>query len=154
MDFFSSYLVYFIYIYIYIYIYIIHKICQISAILFYLDWKTWNLALLQILVGVQVRSSKILLCMRISLICSLCSVEIVYSGINFPVFFFHNLLCAAGFLLCSLVEHSWLLVVFLFHWLTIENEKPLHFSRGTEGRDRLELEQNKSGFNKFFYNYC
>ena len=42
----------------------------------------------------------------ISLICSLCSVEIVYSGINFPVFFFHNLLCAAGFLLCSLVEHS------------------------------------------------
>ena len=56
--------------------------------------------------GVQVRSSKILLCMRISLICSLCSVEIVYSGINFPVFFFHNLLCAAGFLLCSSVEHS------------------------------------------------
>ena len=49
---------------------------------------------------------KILLCMRISLICSLCSVEIVYSGINFPVFFFHNLLCAAGFLLCSSVEHS------------------------------------------------
>ena len=42
----------------------------------------------------------------ISLICSLCSVEIVYSGINFPVFFFHNLLCAAGFLLCSSVEHS------------------------------------------------
>ena len=42
----------------------------------------------------------------ISLICSLCSVEIVYSGINFPVFFFHNLLCAAGFLLCSLVENS------------------------------------------------
>ena len=112
---------------IYIYIYIIHKICQISAILFYLDWKTWNLALLQILVGVQVRSSKILLCMRISLICSLCSVEIVYSGINFPVFFFHNLLCAAGFLLCSLVEHSWLLVVFLFHWLTIENGKPSTF---------------------------
>ena len=30
--------------------------------------------------------------------------------------------------------------------------------QGTEGHDRLELEQNKidfsSGFNKFFYNYC
>ena len=55
------------------------------------------LALLQILVSVKVQSSRIVLCMPPSLICSLCSVEILYSGINFPDFFFHDLLCVAGF---------------------------------------------------------
>ena len=58
------------------------------------------------------------------LIRPLCSVEVVHSGINFSIFSFHNLLGVAGFpssLLRSLVEHSRLLVIFLFYWLTIKN---------------------------------